>query len=314
MRTVVSGVSLRGLCVVDEQVIWASGSSGTVLRSRDGGASWHVVGPGDAGQLDFRDVHGFDGERAVVCSAGQPARVYRTEDGGRSWSQVLEDPRPGAFFDAMAFVDESRGVLYGDPLDGATCVFATTDGGRSWAQLPAMSLPAPLAGEAAFAASGTCVLAVEGCIWIATGGAVTRLFRSLDGGSSWSATELPLLHGRASTGAFSLAFADRLRGVAVGGDFRQPLISAGSAAVTRDGGRSWTASPRGAGGYRSGVTFVPGTAGACVAVGSDGCSVSLDGGANWRPLGAVGFHAVGAAPGGRVWAVGGAGRVAELMF
>ena len=274
VRTVVPGVSLRGLCVVNEQVVWASGTQGTVLRSVNAGASWQSVGPRLLATLDFRDVHGFDGQQAVICSAGQPARMYRTEDGGGSWQLVLEDPRRAAFFDAMAFLDDSRGLLYGDPIDGVASMYATADGGRNWALLPANSVPEPVEGEAAFAASGTCVLAGDGCFWVATGGRATRLFRSSDAGATWSVAALPLLHGRASTGAFSLAFADRRNGVVVGGDYRQPRVGAGTAAVTHDGGQSWVASPAGAGGYRSGVAYVAGRD-AYVAVGSDGCSVSF---------------------------------------
>ncbi|MEC7584668.1 MAG: oxidoreductase [Planctomycetota bacterium] len=313
VRMVAPGVSLRGLCVVDEQVVWASGTQGTVLRSTDGGASWQSVGPAGVVALDFRDVHGFDEERAVICSAGQPARVYRTDDGGARWQLVHEDTRRAAFFDALAFLDADNGLLYADPIDGRANMYTTADGGRSWSLLPQASVPKPLEGEAAFAASGTCVLAGDGCFWVATGGRVTRLFSSADAGGTWSVAALPLLHGRASTGAFSLAFADALHGVAVGGDYRQPGIGAGTAAMTDDGGISWVASPVGAGGYRSGVTFVPG-AGAYVAVGSHGCSLSLDGGWTWRELSAEGFHAVGSSGEGRVWAVGSEGRVAQLRL
>ena len=35
-----SDASLRGLCVLDGGVVWASGSGGTVLRSLDGGSTW----------------------------------------------------------------------------------------------------------------------------------------------------------------------------------------------------------------------------------------------------------------------------------
>lgn len=33
-------VSLRGLSVVNDSLVWASGSGGTVARSADGGRSW----------------------------------------------------------------------------------------------------------------------------------------------------------------------------------------------------------------------------------------------------------------------------------
>ena len=40
-----SGVqaSLRGLCVVNHQIVWASGSGGTVIRTDNGGTTWQDV-------------------------------------------------------------------------------------------------------------------------------------------------------------------------------------------------------------------------------------------------------------------------------
>ena len=82
--------SLRGLCAVDTDVAWASGSAGTVLRTINGGATWQrrfINHPG-ADELDYRDVQAFDADRALVLSAGLPARIYRTTDGGESWSEA----------------------------------------------------------------------------------------------------------------------------------------------------------------------------------------------------------------------------------
>ena len=41
-QTVDTRASLRGLSVVGEKVIWASGTGGTYLRTIDGGKSWKV--------------------------------------------------------------------------------------------------------------------------------------------------------------------------------------------------------------------------------------------------------------------------------
>ena len=48
--------SLRGLSVVDDQVVWASGSNGTVGKSLDGGNTWDWMVVKGFKTTDFRDI------------------------------------------------------------------------------------------------------------------------------------------------------------------------------------------------------------------------------------------------------------------
>lgn len=296
--------SLRGLAVVDASVAWVSGSKGAIWRTTDGGSDWSNVAPADASAWDFRDVEAWDAQRALAMVAGTPARVLRTDDGGVSWRTVLADDRPGAFFDAMAFQGDV-GVLFGDPIDGAFGVWTSRDGGATWHAAPANQLPAPLPGEAAFAASGACV-AVTGepgreIFWIATGGgARARLLRGDAAG--WTTQDLPLPAGSASRGAFGLAFRGE-RGLVVGGDYADPTV--GGAAQTTDGGRTWTA-VEGFSGFRSAVAWLDD--GTALAVGSHGTTQWRGEGASVTP---IGFHACAVGRDGSVWAAGDAGRVAR---
>src|SRR3546814_20431606 len=97
----------------------------------------------------------LDARAAVVLAIGpgEASRVYRTEDGGEHWQLALDNRDPRAFFDCMVF-EGQRGWLLGDPVAGRFQVHATDDGGRSWRLLP--DGPRAEAGEAGFAASGTC--------------------------------------------------------------------------------------------------------------------------------------------------------------
>ena len=65
-----SDASLRGLCVYDQQNVWASGTGGTVLRTTDGGESWQNISVPGAEELDFRDVQVLDAQTAIVMNAG----------------------------------------------------------------------------------------------------------------------------------------------------------------------------------------------------------------------------------------------------
>ncbi|MEO6588262.1 MAG: oxidoreductase, partial [Pyrinomonadaceae bacterium] len=63
--------SLRGLSVVSENVVWASGTGGTFLKTVDGGKNWTVGTVPGAEKLDFRDIEAFDAETAYVVSIGE---------------------------------------------------------------------------------------------------------------------------------------------------------------------------------------------------------------------------------------------------
>ncbi len=304
-----TSASLRGLCPVSQSVCWAAGSGGTVLRTVDGGESWTRHPVPDGASLDFRDVHAFDRDTAVLLNAGAPARIHRTEDGGRTWQKVYEDNDPAAFLDGLCFDDPFRGFAFGDPHDGAFVVLVTTDGGRSWERLPREAVPAPAPGEAGFAASGTNLCAEGGALWIATGGFAARCLRRAATGH-WTVAPLPLRQGAPSQGAFSIAMRGA-RGVAVGGDYLEPQSDVGTAAWSDDGGRHWRPAMTGPGGYRSAVAFLA-DGRTCIAVGEGGASWSADGGAHWRPLPGPGFHSVAVAADGAVWAAGAGGRVAVL--
>ena len=305
-----TGVSLRGLAVVDTKVVWASGADGTVLRTVDGGVTWERVPCPDAAGRDLRDVAAFDARTALVMAVDRPARIWRTTDAGASWTLVLDHDADGAFLDSITFADDRHGFTWGDPVDGAFLAFATDDGGLTWQRID--SMPAPDDGEAGFAASGSCIAMVDGAIHVATGGTRTRCLTSRDGGATWTTADWPLAAGAASTGAFALAFADAEHGVVVGGDYLAPELGTGNAAFTTDGGRTFAA-PTGAAppGYRSGVA--PFGGGTWIAVGPTGTDVSHDDGRSWRGVVDAGFHAVGSAAGSSVgFAVGADGRIARI--
>jgi photosystem II stability/assembly factor-like uncharacterized protein len=311
---------LRGLAVVNEKVVWASGTQGTYVRTTDGGITWKAGTVPGAGSLDFRDVHATDEQRVFLLSIGEgeKSRIYQTVDGGTTWSLRLTNPDPRVFLDAIAFWDAGHGLAMGDPVDSHFTILTTDDGGVTWKRAPPELMPVALKGEGAFAASGTC-LAVQGDrnAWFATGGAaVSRVFRTTDRGRSWTVHDTPIAAGNPSAGVFSLTFRDSLYGVAVGGDFKAPEQAKHLFAITADGGMSWTKPEApGPAGYRSAVCFVPGAhEPMVVAAGPTGSDLSLDGGNSWKPLGTIGFHAVGfVGLANAGWGVGDEGTIARFQ-
>ncbi len=272
--------SLRGLHAVSSQIVWASGTKGTWLRSTDGGAHWQAGTVPGAEALDFRDVEAFDANNAFLLSSGTGAlsRIYQTGDAGRHWSLSFTNPDPNGFFDAISFWDRRHGIVLGDPVNGQFSIFTTDDGGGSWHR---QQTPRALPNEGAFAASGTClVVRNPGDAWFGTGGPnAARVFHSIDQGRTWTVSATPLTGTSGSTGIFSLAFADGLHGIAVGGEYTKPDERARTIALTNDGGQSWSKGKQELFGYRSGIAFLSRNSRIIIAVGTNGSDVLV----RWRP-------------------------------
>lgn len=319
VQTSGSSAELRGLAVRDAKTAWATGSQGTVLRTRDG-RTWEKVPIPGGEELDFRDVDTPSKDVVVLMAAGpgEKSRIFRSMDAGATWKLVYTNPDPEGFYDAMAFWDEKNGLLVGDPvkeMQGAFRVLLTSDGGATWKPIPGGTIAFALKGEGIFAASGTCLTTVPGGkrAWFVTGGArMSRVFRTLDGGQHWNSAPAPVPAGNASSGLFSVAFLDDATGFASGGDYKQPKLESLNGARSGDGGRTWTPAPISASGFYSAVVAVPGAKGRLVAAGPVGIAISEDAGRTWAaidrtPLNAVAFGADGAG-----WAVGPKGTIVRL--
>jgi photosystem II stability/assembly factor-like uncharacterized protein len=311
-----TAADLRGLSAVSAKVVWASGTKGTVLHTTDGGATWRADTVPGASALDFRDVKAFDERTAYVLSAapGAQSRIYKTTDGGAHWALQFTNADSAGFFDAMAFWDRTHGIAMSDPVGGRFLIVATNDGGRTWTRADPAAMPPALQSEGAFAASGTCLVALgANHAWLASGGAkVSRVYHTSDRGKHWSVVETPVAAGSAPRGIFSLAFADAQHGIAIGGDYQHPTIDSATVALTQDGGRTWRLATGRAHGYRSGSAIVPGTKGRRVfAVGTGGTDVSSDGGDTWAHVDDTEYNSVAFVSDASGWAVGPKGRIAR---
>jgi photosystem II stability/assembly factor-like uncharacterized protein len=302
----------RGLCVVSANVAWVSGTKGTFARTTDGGKNWSVATVPGAEKLDFRDVEAFGEKTAYLLSSGpgDASRIYKTVDGGKTWALQFQCADPSAFFDAIAFWDEKNGIALGDPVKGAFQLIATSDGGANWKPLAARTLPPALPDEAAFAASGTSLVTHgESDVWFATGSAKTaRVFHSTDRGQNWEVSDTPIIAGAESAGIFSMAFRDRQHGIIVGGDYRKAKDVGATAAITADGGKTWTLLDKQLP-FRSATAWAKDR---WVAVGTSGSHFSEDNGATWKLLDGENYNSVAFASTGEGWAVGPKGRNAKF--
>jgi len=305
--------SLRGLSVVNEKVVWASGTGGTVIKTADGGKTWNVMTVPGAEKLDFRDIEAFDANTAYILSIGNgdSSRIYKTTDGGSTWKLQFKNTNEKAFYDAIACRDPRSCIAMSDPVDGKFLLMNTYNGGENWETYPnASDLPSAKEGEAAFAASGTCLIVIGQSPLLATGGMEARVFRfvSLDG-FMWLPSETPIVRGTQGSGIFSIAMSDRSNGVIVGGNYEKPDDAKDNLAFTNDGGKTWNLGT-GLSGYRSAVTYIDKRT--IIAVGTNGTDLSSDGGKTWTKIGSEDLNSVAAKGKGAVWAVGPKGGVYKM--
>jgi photosystem II stability/assembly factor-like uncharacterized protein len=141
-----------GLSVVDESVVYASGTNypnrpARMMRTVDGGATWEAWDMSDHAAL-LVDTYFTDADNGWVvggqATVPDPTRddvravVLRTEDGGRTWvdrlAPLAADLPLGEWGWKIHFVDESLGyVALESFIRGA--VLKTTDGGATWRRI-----------------------------------------------------------------------------------------------------------------------------------------------------------------------------------
>ena len=310
---------LQAVSAPSARVAWVSGHRGTYAITTDGGERWRAAVVPGADSLQFRDVYAVDERTAWLLAAGDGdrSRIYHTSDGGQSWTLQFRNAEPRAFFDCLDFWDAQRGLAFSDAVDGKFVILTTDDAGRTWTRVPEAALPAARAGEGAFAASGTCVVTgPRGRAWISTGNAPpeSRVLYTFDHGRTWNVFLTPLSAAEGA-GAATLAFRDTLHGVAMGGPVGRPNERGDWAAVTGDGGRTWSLGGRPAmAGPVYGTAYVARTP-ALVSVGPGGMDWSTDDAASWNRLDTLAYWSVGFARTGRAgWAVGPTGRITKLTI
>lgn len=327
---------LQAVSPVNSRVVWASGVGGTYVLTTDGGNTWKAgVVPG-AEALQFRDVEGVSERVAYLMAAGNgtDSRIYKTQDGGATWELQFQNEDPLAFYDCFAFWSRNRGITFSDAVNGRFPAIRTRNG-STWVDI-GDQMPVAQPGEAAFAASGTCIATQgEQRAWVATGAAAkARVLATTDGGKSWNAYDTPIVQGTPASGGVSIAFRNAWRGILVGGDLGNPGTTE-NVAVSRDGGKSWTlATPTPFPGAAYGAAYVddgsPGHSGlhgrgrghghrhgdrSVVATGPGGAAYSHDEGGIWTLIPDVtNYWAVAFAGCETGWLVGTEGRILKIEF
>jgi photosystem II stability/assembly factor-like uncharacterized protein len=224
-----------------------------------------------------------------VLNAGTPAKMYELNTFGNNCTSKLIYTEMGekVFYDSM-FIDTKTGfgVAIGDPTEDCLSVLITENFGNNWKKISCNILPKTTEGEAAFAASDTNVKIVDGVIYIISGGKKSRLFMSEDKGTTWQVFDTPIIQGEAMTGAFSMDFNNKRKGIIVGGNYENQKDNSSNKARTRNGGKTWEiVSKDQAFGYASCVQFMPNSRGKVLfTCGTSGVYYSNTFGENWTKI------------------------------
>jgi photosystem II stability/assembly factor-like uncharacterized protein len=312
--------------------------TGGIFKTTDGGASWRRT----KGVRDVIDAIAIDPHNTDVVYAQTGGGLVKTADGGRTWRPLDSGPTTGP---ALALDPRNPETIYlgrGVDARGGAGVAKSVDGGRSWrrmnaglttARVPALAV-APGSRGPAYAAvlgrgiftrvDGTwrpanapvptdcCVESVVDTVavdprhaanvYASTNGAV---FRSANGGATWSESPLPALFGdgvdvsalavdpKNSRTVYALAARDATTGDGLRQSYESLVMK------SMDGGRTWPtrarvravdfpAAPAGSAqsaGHVSSPLAIDPRDPRVLYAGGRGVSKSSDGGLTWRRSG-----------------------------
>jgi photosystem II stability/assembly factor-like uncharacterized protein len=235
----------------------------------------------------------------------EPAYILRTTDGGENWKVVYENKTKGMFLDAMDFSNDENGIVVGDPINGQFFIITSSDSGKKWQEIPAQHRPFADSGEACFAASGTNIREVSKSESVfVSGGLRSHIFIKN------KKISLPILQGKESTGANSVAIKNRKTLIVVGGDFLQKDLIEGNCAISDDGGETWRKPQASPSGYRSCVEYL--SKNKWITCGLNGVDISTDDGINWKKISDEGFNVCRKAKKGNAVYFAGAGKIGKL--
>ncbi len=244
--TVATGTTanLFSVTFASSQAGWACGSSGTLIKTTDGGSTWYAVNTGTSEELISVD---FVNEQSGFA-AGANGVILKTTDGGLNWT-----PSPSGttvILESIRFQNPDSGYVAGHGL-----VLKTTNGGLSW--FPSFSNGSD---------SLTCVQ-YRSASDIMAAGYSGKMIRSTNAGREWFVVPTPTVQNLEG-----LAFSSEETGFAVGLN--------GTLIRTTDGGDSWQSVVSGVSTHLLAIDFSD--SGDGVIVGQSGTLLrTTDGGTTW---------------------------------
>jgi photosystem II stability/assembly factor-like uncharacterized protein len=123
--------SLQSVSAPNDDIAWACGVSGKVVRTTNKGATWTNVSGTISTTYSLVNIFALDANTCLVTGyAGANTIIYRTTDGGATWTAVY-GPVAG-FVDDLYMTDANNAYYIGDPVGGSWDLKKSTNGGVNW--------------------------------------------------------------------------------------------------------------------------------------------------------------------------------------
>jgi photosystem II stability/assembly factor-like uncharacterized protein len=174
------------------------------MATSDGGLRWQALGPlpGGACSVDF--VTALDGwcVSAKAASGSESVTIYQSSDGGHHWKYLSNDPPPDNTVTApgklpfgcdktLSFERPALGWAAFSCAGGMPPLYRSTDGGRTWQPTSLTTPPDDLSGGSEFSTPPQ-LDGRSGAVGFATDSpARTLIYRTSDGGATWSIVTPP---------------------------------------------------------------------------------------------------------------------------
>jgi photosystem II stability/assembly factor-like uncharacterized protein len=317
--------SFRGLSVPSDDVIWVSGSNGTVGRSTDAGKTWTwMIVPGFE-KRDFRDIEAFDSLTAIIMAVDNPGNILKTTDGGKTWKVVFHKEQEGMFLDAMDF-NGGKGICIGDPIvEDSTkptkfFLLTTKDYGETW-ERPHWNVPLSSNRKMIFAGSGTNIISspTKKSYYVFITGGTTSYFNDMavePKPNIMVHRKLPFMRGKETAGGFSICSNNAGEYYITGGDYVEYWKDSGNVVYTTNAGKTWKRSS--VHGYRS--CIIQADKKTFITCGTNGVDISFDGCKTWKLIhgdgakGKDGFNVCAKSKTGKAVYFAGNGRIGKLIL
>ena len=238
-------------------------------------------------KLQFRTL-AQDEKYFYTISIESPAQFFKIRKKNLKPAHMFTDHSANAFYDALKFVSPGIAYAFSDPDEDLSLkmLFLDSNTNQNWKPMSCLNSIKLKKGEAAFAASNSNIAASENYVWIATGGAASRIIRLNPKAETAEVFETPFVQGESSQGIYSIDFYEDEFGIAMGGDYTKQKENTNNIATTFDAGKSWQIQASGKNaGYSTCVKIRPGSKGKeIISIGDQHISYSEDFGKNWKIL------------------------------